>query len=92
MLTSIYVKKLVWTYKMVLEKQETWGTACTKHNWPNQNCTKEKSLITYLKETQAKVAKSTLIVYVTGKTYIQVKIVEPRLILNFLCLLALIHD
>ena len=54
--------------------------------------TKEKSLITYLKETQAKVAKSTFIVYVTGKTYIQDKIVEPRLILNFLCLLALIQD
>ena len=31
-------------------------------------------------------------VYVTVQTYIQVKIFLPRLTLNFLCLLALIHE
>ena len=31
-------------------------------------------------------------VYVTGQNYIQIKIFKPRLVLNFLCLLALIHE
>ena len=95
MLTSIYVKKN-WCEPI----NRSWKS--TEHDILPVNVlkttdqiktvTKEKSLITYLKETQAKVAKNTFIVYVTGKSYIQVKIVEPRVILNFLCLLALIHD
>ena len=31
-------------------------------------------------------------VYVTGQNYIQVKIFQPRLILNLFCLLVLIHE
>ena len=94
MLTSIYVKKngcepIKWSWK---SKEHEVLLHVLNTTDQIKTVTKEKSLITYLKETQAKNAKSTFIVYVTGKTYIQVKIVEPRVILNFLCILALIHD